>query len=100
MEVGIPPSKSTKRIFYNRVPKCGSSALLDTFETLSKMNNFTFIRTSNYMTFRVDIPHQVSNYTTFRVDIPHQVSNYITFRVDIPHQVSNYITFRYIYLTK
>lgn len=49
-----------KRVFYNRVPKCGSHAMLDLITAMSTTNNFTFTRAQEYMTFNLDLKDQVT----------------------------------------
>lgn len=39
------------RIFYNRVPKCGSSATMEVFEHLARLNKFTYISSPDYNNF-------------------------------------------------
>ena len=56
-------------IVYNRVPKCGSTStnkLLQMF--LSKRNNFTFIRSTQYMTFWLSIHEQVNINAIFKCE--------------------------------
>ena len=49
------------RIFYNRVPKCASSTLMDLITEMAKANNFTFARAKEYMRFWIDDNWQVSD---------------------------------------
>ena len=44
---------TSKRIFFNRLPKCGSSSLNELIAALSLRHKFLFIRSRIYMTFHV-----------------------------------------------
>ena len=52
----------TPRVFYNRVPKCGSHTMLDLLGALADKNNFTLVRSEQYMTFTLDEDSQVRNF--------------------------------------
>lgn len=51
------------RLFYNRVPKCGSHTFLDVINVMAVNNNFTFERAPEYMSFHVETYYQVGNIT-------------------------------------
>ena len=57
LPIGIP--KNVPRIFYNRVPKCGSSTMMDLMTEMGRLHNFTFLRDGVFMTFYLEEPWKV-----------------------------------------
>ncbi|KAI0225206.1 Uronyl 2-sulfotransferase [Lamellibrachia satsuma] len=55
---GVQSPSNPGRIFYNRIPKCGSSSLLDLIRVASRLNNFTFVECATYMKFIIDHMHE------------------------------------------
>ena len=43
-----PARSSTKRIMYNRIPKCGSSTVLHVFKSLGNQNHFSFLMSMTF----------------------------------------------------
>ena len=43
-----PASITLPRIFYNRIPKCGSATILKLIQNMAKTNNFTYIHSAQY----------------------------------------------------
>ena len=56
-----PPQRDPVRIFYNRVPKCGSETLNELSKLLSVENNFTFDHSHEYLDYFISRRKQVRN---------------------------------------
>ena len=66
---GLPRTKltSVEHVFYNRVPKCGSSATRDILKTLSKKNGYNLKFSSTYHAFAISQSEQVGAKTILYV---------------------------------
>ena len=55
-ELPVPAAvkRHPQRVFFNRVPKCGTHTLLDVITQLATLHNYTFARSPVYMTFHID----------------------------------------------
>ncbi len=47
------------RIFYNRVPKCGSSTFRKLAEDMAGFNKFTYALSTNFLQYNIDENNQV-----------------------------------------
>ncbi|ELU16142.1 hypothetical protein CAPTEDRAFT_140021 [Capitella teleta] len=52
--ITVQVPRHPKRILFNRVPKCGSSTLMDVMVQMADTHNFTFTRAKEYMRFHLD----------------------------------------------
>ena len=50
----VAVKRHPQRVFFNRVPKCGTHTLLDVITQLATLHNYTFARSPVYMTFHID----------------------------------------------
>ncbi len=46
-------------IIYNRVPKCGSRAVIDVLQRLGKQKNITYYHSPHYKHFKLSVKQQV-----------------------------------------
>ena len=60
----IPPEvkkvSKPQRIFFNRVPKCGTHTLIDVITDMARIHNFSLVRSEVYMRFNLEENWQVS----------------------------------------
>ena len=47
------------RIFYNRVPKCGSTTFGKLTQDMASFNNFAYAQSTNYLQYTIDETKQV-----------------------------------------
>lgn len=50
---------SASRVLYNRVPKCGSEAVLYVLQELASRNKFRFVRAQQYLEYNLTVTEQV-----------------------------------------